>query len=59
MVHDLISQEMVALNFEERELLVSQVLDEIFGLGPLEPLIQDAEISDILVNTYKYDLHRA
>ena len=44
---------MVALNFEEREALVSQVLDEIFGLGPLEPLIQDAEISDILVNTYK------
>ncbi|HEY9505024.1 MAG TPA: ATPase, T2SS/T4P/T4SS family, partial [Gemmatimonadales bacterium] len=52
-VHDLISQEMVALNYEERELLVSQVLDEIFGLGPLEPLIQDQEISDILVNTYK------
>ena len=58
-VHDLISQEMVALNFEEREALVSQVLDEIFGLGPLEPLIQDAEISDILVNTYKSDIHRA
>jgi pilus assembly protein CpaF len=53
-VHDLISQEMVALNFEEREALVGQVLDEIFGLGPLEPLIQDAEISDILVNTYKH-----
>jgi pilus assembly protein CpaF len=52
-VHDLISQEMVALNFDEREALVSQVLDEIFGLGPLEPLIQDAEISDILVNTHK------
>jgi pilus assembly protein CpaF len=52
-VHDLISQEMVALNFEEREALVGQVLDEIFGLGPLEPLIQDAEISDILVNTSK------
>jgi pilus assembly protein CpaF len=52
-VHDLISQEMVALNYEEREALVGQVLDEIFGLGPLEPLIQDAEISDILVNTYK------
>ena len=52
-VHDLISQEMVALNFDEREALVGQVLDEIFGLGPLEPLIQDQEISDILVNTYK------
>ncbi len=52
-VHDLISQEMVALNFDEREALVSQVLDEIFGLGPLEPLIQDQEISDILVNTWR------
>ena len=52
-VHDLISQEMIALNFEEREALVVQVLDEIFGLGPLEPLMQDADISDILVNTYK------
>ena len=30
-----------------------QVLDEIFGLGPLEPLMQDSDISDILVNTYK------
>src|SRR5215213_1967894 len=52
-VHDLISQESLALNFEERELLVVQVLDEIFGLGPLEPLMQDSDISDILVNTYK------
>ena len=52
-VHDLISQEMIALNFEERELLVVQVLDEIFGLGPLEPLMQDSDVSDILVNTYK------
>ncbi len=52
-VHDLLAQENVPLNFEERENLVSQVLDEIFGLGPLEPLIQDPEVSDILVNTYK------
>ena len=53
-VHDLLAQEMVPLNFEEREELVSQVLDEIFGLGPLEPLMQDPEISDILVNTCKH-----
>jgi pilus assembly protein CpaF len=52
-VHDLITQESLPLNFEERDLVVNQVLDEIFGLGPLEPLIQDPEISDILVNTYK------
>ena len=52
-VHDLITQESLPLNFEERDLVVGQVLDEIFGLGPLEPLIQDPEVSDILVNTYK------
>src|SRR6476469_4367592 len=52
-VHDLITQESVPLNFEERDLVVGQVLDEIFGLGPLEPLMQDSDISDILVNTYK------
>jgi pilus assembly protein CpaF len=52
-VQDLITQEAVALNFEERDAVVVQVLDEIFGLGPLEPLIKDPEISDILVNTYK------
>ncbi|HEU4647490.1 MAG TPA: CpaF family protein [Gemmatimonadales bacterium] len=49
--HDLIAQESVPLNYDEREQVVSQVLDEIFGLGPLEPLIQDPEVSDILVNT--------
>ena len=52
-VQDLITQESVALNFEERDAVVVQVLDEIFGLGPLEPLIKDPEVSDILVNTYK------
>ncbi len=52
-VQDLITQESVPLNFEERDTIVIQVLDEIFGLGPLEPLIKDPEVSDILVNTYK------
>jgi len=52
-VQDLITQESVPLNFEERDAVVIQVLDEIFGLGPLEPLIKDPEVSDILVNTYK------
>src|SRR5690606_2371394 len=51
-LHDLLLQESVPLNFDERELLVGQVLNEIFGLGPLEPLMQDPEVSDILVNTY-------
>jgi pilus assembly protein CpaF len=50
-VHDLIARETVPLNFDEREDLVVQVLDEIFGLGPLEPLLKDPEVSDILINT--------
>jgi pilus assembly protein CpaF len=52
-VHDLITQDALPLNFEERDIVVKQVLDEIFGLGPLEPLIKDPEVSDILVNTSK------
>jgi pilus assembly protein CpaF len=50
---DLIAQESAPLNFEEREELVKQVLDEIFGLGPIQPLIDDPEVSDVLVNTYR------
>jgi pilus assembly protein CpaF len=52
-VHDLIAHERVPLNFDEREVLVGQVLDEIFGLGPLEPLMNDPQVSDVLVNTWK------
>jgi len=51
LVHDMLSSEDVALNLDEREKLIQQILDEIFGLGPLEPLMHDPEISDILVNT--------
>jgi pilus assembly protein CpaF len=49
---ELLTWENLPLNREERDSLVEQILDEIFGLGPLEPLMQDPEISDILVNTY-------
>jgi pilus assembly protein CpaF len=38
------------LNLNERKRLVSEVIDETFGLGPLEPLMRDKTISDILVN---------
>src|SRR5438132_8086378 len=38
------------LSLSERERLVNEVLDETFGLGPLEPLLRDPTISDILVN---------
>jgi pilus assembly protein CpaF len=50
-VHDLLAREAAPLNLDEREDLVEQILDEIFGLGPIEPLLQDPSISDILVNT--------
>ncbi len=52
-VQDLLARESAPLNYDEREALVEQILHEIFGLGPLEPLLQDASISDILVNTYE------
>lgn len=38
------------LNIEERERLVNEIIDETFGLGPLEPLLRDMTISDILIN---------
>jgi pilus assembly protein CpaF len=38
------------LNVDERERLVTEVLDETFGLGPLEQLLRDPNISDILIN---------
>jgi pilus assembly protein CpaF len=51
-VRDLLEEEGIPLNLEERDHLTSQVLDEIFGLGPLQPLMEDPSISDILVDTY-------
>ncbi|MSP60031.1 MAG: CpaF family protein [Myxococcales bacterium] len=42
----------VPLNRREREQMVQELLDEILGLGPLEALIHEASISDVLVNTY-------
>jgi pilus assembly protein CpaF len=41
------------LNFQERERFIREVQDEVLGLGPLEPFMQDASVSDILVNTFK------
>jgi hypothetical protein len=50
-VRELLLSEETPLNLEEREMLVEQVINEVFGLGPLEPLVNDPQISDILVNT--------
>jgi pilus assembly protein CpaF len=43
----------VPLNFNERDRLFMEIQDEVLGLGPLEPFMQDPTVSDILVNTYK------
>ena len=48
----LIDGEQTLLSAVERNQIIGEVLDEVFGLGPLEPLLQDASISDILVNTH-------
>ena len=50
-IHQLLSDQGVPLSTAERNALAQEVLDEVFGLGPLEPLLQDSTISDILVNT--------
>jgi pilus assembly protein CpaF len=49
----LLDAEQTLLSSIERQQITDEVLDEVFGLGPLEPLLQDATISDILVNTHK------
>jgi pilus assembly protein CpaF len=51
-VRDAVTNEAVPLSFAERERLSREILDEIFGLGPLETLLKDGSISDILVNRY-------
>ncbi len=50
LVHEQLALQKHALNQEERRRLVSDILDELLGLGPLEPLLQDHSITDILVN---------
>ncbi len=49
----LIDSEPTLLSAIEKQQISDEVLDEVFGLGPLEPLLQDPTISDILVNTHK------
>jgi pilus assembly protein CpaF len=52
LIRNSVNNEIVPLSFAERERLSREILDEIFGLGPLEPLLKDHTISDILVNRY-------
>ena len=50
LVQEIVAKEKVLLNATEKERLQEDLLDEVFGLGPLEPLLKDRTISDILVN---------
>jgi len=53
LVHEQLALQKHALNQEERKRLVADILDELLGLGPLEPLLQDPSITDILVNGHE------
>ena len=50
LINEIITEQRVPLSFEEQEKVLSDLIDEVFGLGPLEPLLKDPKISDILVN---------
>ena len=52
-IYDLIGASNVPLSGGEKERICREVLHEVFGLGPLEPLLQDPSITDILVNTHR------
>ncbi len=52
LVSQLVGQQSTPMTAIERDTLAQEVIDEVFGLGPLEPLLQDGTISDIMVNTH-------
>src|ERR687891_1221392 len=54
LLFDLIAEEGIPLSMSEREAILGDVIDEVFGLGPLEPLLRDPGVSDILVNTFSH-----
>ncbi|MBL8173169.1 MAG: CpaF family protein [Bryobacterales bacterium] len=51
-VERMVKDESIPMTAVERERVIEEVLDEVFGLGPLEPLLKDVTVSDILVNGY-------
>jgi pilus assembly protein CpaF len=52
-VNEMLTREATALNAKEFNLLIEELLDEVLGLGPLEPLLKDPTVTDILVNSHK------
>src|SRR6516165_2570214 len=49
-IRELLHRDRTPLTLKERDQLVHEILNELFGLGPIEPLLEDAAVSDILVN---------
>jgi pilus assembly protein CpaF len=54
LLYELIAEESMPLSMTERDAILGDVLDEVFGLGPLEPIMRDPTVTDILVNTYSH-----
>lgn len=54
LVDRILASESVPLNLSEKKKIVKEIQDEVLGLGPLEPLLEDPSISDILVNGYNH-----
>src|ERR1700719_4125601 len=56
-IHAMVSQyamaERLALNAQELEDFVTEILDEMMGLGPIEPLLKDPTVNDILINSHE------
>ena len=53
LVKELLYKEQIPLNSSERNKLVDDITDEVLGLGPIEPLLKDPSVSDILINTHE------
>ncbi len=54
MLSGFLSEEKALLNEEEFQFMVGEIVDELRGLGPIEPFLKDPTISDILINTYRH-----
>src|SRR5882762_8108282 len=52
-VANYVRTEKISLNQREMELFTSEIIDEMIGFGPIEPLLKDPTVSDILINTHK------
>src|SRR3954471_3579715 len=53
LIRDVLTEDGIAINTAEYQKLLEEVLDEVLGLGPLEPFLKDPTVSDILINTHK------